>query len=376
MINFDDLHDDIIYLFGIWCDLKTMKIFGYTSKKINQIIKNIVKSIYADYYNYIKSIKSHLCNENYEKYYISPKSVKNHYDYINKKQTFVRTMTTHFFGNPGANRRSCTCIDVPKNINNLVIKNIRYKHQHMIRSVNLSIGGWYLEDKISDVDSELLDLLRYLLKIEDPSILPFSCVSGNNYLIAKEHEEIRIYIEFNDKFMECDMVDQISYDIYEVEDIVPYQNNRTMYSSYYDLGVNKLECISQCFQYTGAEAIFNNDKLRIKCSFNHIINYVFFTFNVNVNLKSVSILFVDDKKNKYELVPLLYEIGNYYVINLVKTLDIENIMEYGINFSCIDIYFDFKFDSHIDDGELKIYGLGNISVLHYANGEELFSVHY
>lgn len=156
------------------------------------------------------------------------------------------------------------------------------------------------------------ETLRYLYKISDSSILPFSFCKDNKYITQCIPEiDIDIYLDKNiDNF-------NLSVDIYE---ICNPEYNPT-----------KFRCSDIITQLQ-----LNKGKMLargLSLDFKHMVNYIIINIP-NGKLKDFKLLFDGVESNI--TITCMFKFGNNYIIPLTKSLDWEYITTYGINFSRLD----------------------------------------
>lgn len=197
------------------------------------------------------------------------------------------------------------------NLNKYVYKNLRFSSNvdaNTIEKCELIVGG----SPIDTIYGITFETLRYLYKISDNSMLPFSFCKYNEYITQCIPEiDIHIYLGKNtDNF-------NLSVDIYE---ICNPEYNPT-----------KFRCSDIITQLQ-----LNKGKIlarELSLNFKHMVNYII--INVpNGKLKDFKLLFNGVKSNI--TITHMFKYDDNYIIPLTKSLDWEYITTYGINFSRLD----------------------------------------
>jgi len=219
-------------------------------------------------------------------------------------------------------------INIPRS-NNMVIKNLRIPKliQNSIEMISLDVGGlsidklWNLLENNTEDDS-LFDVLRFVHKVDDETIIPFDILIKDNYLPFLELDDIRFIISFTNiqpfKFA-------LTYELYEK-----------------DIG-NDFEFLSNSLWFTGTESLSKLENtytmaiikmtfmLPCKCL---IIN----TVGHKDIIEKITFTFKNEEKNM-ELVPEMNDFiryKNFYILNMAPLEDVSNI---GLNFMNIDKEF-------------------------------------
>jgi hypothetical protein len=336
------------------------------------ITKNMAETIQTDYFKIwiclnelplckdIIKILSILCldlfyHENINNHFNTIKSIQQQLsintipNFVNKKLKFVRTESLHVNCSP--NRRYAIDLYEHDNIANRVIKNIRFNNQHILDNIELEIAG-PLIDKIFNKINGTFDVMRYLLGIDDPTILPFACTSGNNYIPYGLLRYHRIKLRFQYGTFDPNTIDDsyITYDVCEIDEPLV-------------ILLDKLSFISQQLQFTGEEPYFT-DRMKIKFNFRYYVTHIFYYSPTGIDHLYLTFHY---NQNETYLYPIIEKYGDFYIIPFTKCLELMD----GINFSpeldCI-MHIYFKNDMRVlTENEMSIFAL-NWNVFHVENG--------
>jgi hypothetical protein len=371
VMEFNDLTNDSIYYIGKHCDISSLRTMALVSKLLNRIISKYINELYDDHFNGLLSFKTQLCKENVKIGHIPTTLIDKHNEYVSKKLKYIRTEKVYLLGLTAPNRRQGLYIQPDKCINH-VIKNIRYKHQHLVESISIELGGGSL-DIIDNTHpkNKLFALLRKVMHIDDPDIIPFGCITGDNYLPFKNWQDLRINFKFNgnphDNYNE-DEVGSITYELYEIDTMTNlYQDSNNWSMVYPSADFPSLMFISyfsSTMEHTGVETIFNNlsGRYRYRLWYLRIPSkFIIHVSNVSVTIAEIILEFYVNG-NKYIFIPFFEKKDRFYVIDFMREMDINNIGIYGIDLTVTDIIIDFKF-ANIPNNvtypiELNIYNLG------------------
>ena len=100
-----------------------------------------------------------------EQYFETIKSIKQNGEYKGKKLNFIQNVTAEFIGLPGSGRRCSININYDTH-KSLVVKNIRFNHQNIIRKIELDTNGFIFDSLYNEVDGSF-DVIRHILDIDD-----------------------------------------------------------------------------------------------------------------------------------------------------------------------------------------------------------------
>lgn len=285
------------------------------------------------YFETIKSIK-HAMSGKSEEYLTNLHTIKQNNEYKNKKLKFMQIVTADFCGMPGSGRKCLVDIG-PSNLSvstsgvkeynyrNFVIKNIRFNNQNIIRDVVLEIQGWHIDKLYPGVDG-MLNTTRHILGIDDSSILPFGCCVNDNYLPLLGMGSIRLNILFKTFEEQPNMNYDITYELYDSsEDDGGIEQNKS----------TEIEFVAPRIQFTGPEQGCGNS-MKFRFSYDGVMTHIFFSIpGKPVNkLKKVDFRFIGQSKVMI-LEPIVEEFGNFYIIPLTPSLQLEDMALFGINFN-------------------------------------------
>lgn len=278
----------------------------------------------------IKTIKNELIGVEDELYQNQEFIDKQNY-YNQLKTKFIRTQVLEPIRN--GQRRS---IIFPKETNSKYIyKNLRFpgnNFENKILSCELEIGG----SKIDKIYGSVFKILRYLYKINDDCTIPFYFCSDNNYLPIVD-SDYRIIIE-------TEIFENLDYLLIDIYEII-------------DENIKLSDFLIMQLQFCGEEIIQNN-KFLYENNFNHVVSHLFIECGIN-KINNINLKFIEKRKNiDMELnfdKKQIIEYDNHYLINLTKSIEYDDLKNYGINFS-IDGQILINFEN-IDSKECKIYAL-------------------
>lgn len=274
----------------------------------DKIMEEKLESIYKHYFEYM-----------------------NNCEFIETKEFIIPAMSDKKFSNY-INR---TCND---SSSELIFKNLRFKNQTDAKKIayfQLEIGGQYIDQ----IYPEVFKQLRKIYNEEDTRVIPFYLFIHG--MIGLLYHVIRINTVTNDNITKGDIV--IQYDTYK-------NLNHTELELKSDDSdkMPKLEIPIFLLNYDGEDSTElvpeTNNTYKIRCNFNH----------PNYHLWS------DIKYNKYQLIlngnnniTLTPDENN--ILNLTPSHDVDDLLQYGLNFSRVDhIKIQFR-DSK--KRKIKLYGI-------------------
>lgn len=352
MMNIDDI-DDILYVIGKQCEYNSLKKFRGVSKKLYVICCKLLKELYNDYYNKLKLIKD-----------LFPSKMDQKFDeykkYINIKMNFIefRTIKLNDYMNYINDRRYL----IPFNINkSCFIKNIRLSDQTMIEYIDLLIHGASSDLRIYNLDNGF-EIIRKILKINDNEIIPLPGTCGMSYCMNNIYSDIKIIIKFNDLYEKLSSDVYISYELWSCDEL-DINNCNVFYAYYGNIQSTsiKVQYLTHTINFTGEDPIYGKLN-RYKLNYNYPMNYIFMTFmGLEPKINRMGIIF----NGRFEFEPLADKINNYYVISLVKSMEVDNIKKYSIDYCYIDhillyIYLDNDLNEINEECKIYIYGLATI----------------
>ena len=199
---------------------------------------------------------------------------------------------------------------------NLVIKNLRITNQHQIKKIRLELGGCEMEE----INGNLFDGYRHLLKINDPLIIPFGILSNDSFVPFLEEQTIVLYIDIDNDSNDF----EISYEIHKTDiDISQYQSA---------ISINTLH-------YMATSSTTDIEFMSFGCnSLSFLIDfqtgngmYLLFWFNKDISINIILNLYMKSNTND-KIIIKPKKIGKYYIMSFS-----DSMLEYGILWN--QIYF-------------------------------------
>ena len=273
-----------------------------------------------------------------EQYFETIKSIKQSAGCKGKKLNFIENVTVECNGLPGSGRRCSINIKCDTN-KNLVIKNIRFNHQDIIKNIEINASGSVINKLWNEVNGSF-DVIRHILNIDDNTILPFGCTSNDNYLPLLKNSPTQLYVAFKIFDEHPDIDYQFTYELYEID------NEPS------DLDL--LECTFSDIQFTGLEPC-GAQYAKIRLDYSNIVSHIIFSIPNKPThiLKKVNITFRVGSKTII-LEPIMEKFGNFYIIPLTKSLQPEDMAQYGVDFNknsycAIDIALQNHVDQFVEE---------------------------
>ena len=206
---------------------------------------------------------------------------------------------------------------------NLVVKNLRV-NEKFVKTISLEINGCLIDKLCNYSEKNTFKMFRDVMNIDDQTIVPFYCFVYN-FLPIVFYSQIYIIVEFKQLYNIKDCADEdikdfsLTYDLYEIEET--------------ELG-KEYEFLTTQMQFHGIESI-TNQLMTINTNYNHIIQYFVIESPTNI-IEELFIEFYDGGPENILLKPLIIWKDGFYIIPLCPSLNPENMMKYGINFSRVD----------------------------------------
>ena len=261
----------------------------------------------------------------------------------NVKLVYQKTIILEPHGSIGENRKCC--FSFPElDTNKLVFKNLRLNKNYddVIHSCEISCGG----SMIDKVWGRTFKTLRYLYNIDDPTIIPFYFNMNNEYF--PNNASTQIYMHFSSGNLDGF---ELSIDIFEIDDSNFDENNYT-----YD------NIIVQC-QNTGPEIASNGTNVgKYRLDYNHVMDYIL------LSIPDTTINHIILQLDGYNAIDMSTEnlvcYDNHYIIPMTKSLNCDNIITYGINFSrCDNTILCIKHNTIINSSSnVYIYGISHNAI--------------
>jgi len=299
-----------------------------------------------NHFNIIKKIKG-VANNDFNESLINSNIIDANSEYKNKQLKLISVEALNLTTAPKSGIKTRGHIDDIKlkmrneNLNNkkLVIKNIRCSNQSIIECIEINVHG----SRASWIDNTIdgtFDVMRHILGINDDIILPFGLTSNGNYLPLIED-----YIEIGIKFKDFGPFGNINNELNALNFVILYELHE-LCDEYAEL-----KFITPSFQFTGIENEIGN-LAKIKLGFHNIISHIFFTISKSdgesVEIEKLTLTFTESNK-PYVLNPSYKKFKNFYIIEFIKSLALENINELGINFNIDSILFNCLLKNNVND---------------------------
>lgn len=284
------LTNEIICIIYSYLDCCSQKKCGIVNKYLNHCYrepkydytKNLIYN--CSYWNYIKN-HYHITKKEIHNYYSKAKVIKN----PNIKLNYVKTVTLEQTEYPNYKK-----YDFPKHNDKLgqyVYKNLRFEnsdYNELVDTCEIEVDGARL-DKIY---KKTFNVLRYIYKINDNTVLPFHFCTDDNWLIEGRSGN-RIYIK-----SEAPTI-KLLIDIYEFTDFIVSRTDKRMSPLGFEDMNSQLNC---CFNGTETTTLtICKCRLDFSSIVTHLILEIPDTKKISIQINGYDFIVIDPEMfDEYE----------------------------------------------------------------------------